>query len=411
MRMGRDRHLTGTDLLRSRHSSDSKITLGVGGAFYTVCVIGGIALSSTPPLVSPIGPILVLAGLGIALLVLASRLPGIAFAGVLALTPLSFAFGTGAEVVLLAPLCLIVGRQVPPLRAWMWLIVEIVAASFAGVAFVWRQRHGAPFLGLTRNPDDQWLIVILNFVFFIGLPLLVLTLMAINSRQRRRYVDELVERAEGLQRERAQEVRIARGAERERISRELHDVIAHSLSVMIALSDGALASEAKDADKSRHAVENIGKTGRSTLDEVRHLLSAFRDGSEADTSGIASRDVSLLVRRFSEAGLPVRLSMTGSLPSQAAIELTVYRIVQESLTNVLRHGQGVRNVIVQINAQREQVSILVEDLSQPAPPATKLGGGIVGIRERVAFLGGAADAAPRPGGGWRVTAHFPVSRD
>ena len=382
------------------------IALGV----YGVLVAGTMALSITTSLATPLAPILALTAAGLGVLVVALRRPGPAYAAALALAPLSFVFGTGAEIALLGLLLLSASIERPPRTALLWYVAALVSSVATGLAFVWRRGHGTPILGLTRTLYDDWLIGALNIAGLTGVCLLVLTLLGINSHHRSRHVAELTERAESLKRERAQQISIARSAERERIAREMHDVIAHSLAVMIALSDGALASGERRPQEARRAVERIGQTGRNTLAEVRRLLGAASDDPD-QTSTTGSRDLVQLVEDFRVAGLPVRLEISGKLPEQAALELTVYRIVQESLTNTLRHARGVRSVIVRIGRLPEGVSILVQDLSRPARQVGDPGRGIVGIRERAAFFGGAVEVGPQPSGGWRVTATLPIVGD
>lgn len=252
---------------------------------------------------------------------------------------------------------------------------------------------------------------VLSFAaLFLGIALII-TLLGINVGHRRRLIAALVERADQMQRERDQLASIAGAHERERIAREMHDVIAHSLSVMIALADGAHAAAPQRPEESRQVIGRVAETGRRTLGEVRRLLTTVREGDGAGTPpapALGIEQLPALVDEFRAAGLPVRLQQRGTLEPGAALGLTVYRIVQESLTNVLRHAQDVRDVLVRVLVGAGEVTVLVEDTSSPALPVTDPGRGLVGIQERAAFYAGHVSAGPRAGGGWRVAVRLPL---
>jgi signal transduction histidine kinase len=199
--------------------------------------------------------------------------------------------------------------------------------------------------------------------------------------------------------------------ERNRIAREMHDVVAHSLTVMVALSDGASRALERDPEKARAVLGELSTTGRAALADMRRVLGVLR----ADSGG-AGREPSpgglqALIEGFRAAGLPVVLVQEGeALPDDATFRLAVFRIVQESLTNVLRYARGLSRVEVRVAREGGAVRILVEDdggaASDGSAKELGTGGGIAGMRERAALFGGSLTAGPRPGGGWRVNAEL-----
>lgn len=245
--------------------------------------------------------------------------------------------------------------------------------------------------------------------------LLVATLIGTNVGGRVRYVAALLDRAAQLERERDQQATIASAQERERIAREMHDVIAHSLSVMIALSEGAHAAAPARPEEARIAMGRTAETGRRTLAEVRRLLGSVRaDPADAPADSApqpGAGQLMALSEEFARAGLPVRLDLAGSPPEDTTLGLTVYRIVQESLTNALRHAVGATEVRARVTWSAEAVEITVEDdaphRSADGDTDGDVGRGLLGIRERAALYGGDAQAGPRDDTGWRVSVRLP----
>ncbi|HEX7307873.1 sensor histidine kinase [Lentzea sp.] len=243
---------------------------------------------------------------------------------------------------------------------------------------------------------------------------LVAAVLGISVAGRRRYVQTLVDRANQLAHERDQQARIATLAERTRIVREMHDVLSHSLSVMVSLADGAGALAQKDPVRCRDAVRELGGIGRQSLSEMRRLLGALGEEHSADNGpslspspGIAELDA--LVATFRAARMPVRLDVQGPPPSSPGAQNALYRIIQESLTNVLRYARDPRHVTVVLKSGVDGASVTVTDdgTAGPRPESVGLGRGIIGIRERAALYGGTAEAGPVPGGGWRVHVEMP----
>jgi signal transduction histidine kinase len=227
----------------------------------------------------------------------------------------------------------------------------------------------------------------------------------------RRVVGDRERRAQIAERERDLVAREAVVEERARIARELHDVIAHHVS-MIVLQAGAERRVLDSAnDSTREVLETVERTGRSALTEMRRLLGMLRaETSEPLAPQPRLSDVPMLVTQLREAGLPVDLSVKGErreLP--VGIELSAYRIVQEALTNALKHaGDAKTSVNISYGADSLELEIS-DDGAGTAQPVTSGGGhGLVGMRERVALYGGRLDAGRQPGGGFAVRVLLPI---
>jgi signal transduction histidine kinase len=219
------------------------------------------------------------------------------------------------------------------------------------------------------------------------------------------------ERAAELQREQAAEARRIVIEERARIARELHDVVAHRVSLMTVQAGAAKAVAAEDPEGARRAMAAVEEAGRQALEELRHLLGVLRP--ETDLDGLGPQpglaDLPRLVEQLRQTGVEVSLATDGvpaGLP--ARVDLFAYRIVQEALTNVLKHaGPGARTE-VRLGTDRSGIVVEVLDDGRGASVLPGAGHGLVGMRERALLLGGTLDAAPRPGGGFRVVAHLPT---
>lgn len=207
--------------------------------------------------------------------------------------------------------------------------------------------------------------------------------------------------------------RLAQTEERNRIAREMHDVVAHSLSVMIALSDGAGVVMRRDPDRAEGVLLELSSTGRSALRDMRRVIGVLRDGSHRPLAPQpAQSSLTELLEGFRVAGLPLTYTHTGApLPEDAGLRLTVYRIIQESLTNVLRYGREVRRVAVDCTVADGEVGIRVADDGRGAEAGPPMGSGqgLKGIAERVAIYDGELAAGPGPRGGWIVDARLSVN--
>jgi signal transduction histidine kinase len=237
-----------------------------------------------------------------------------------------------------------------------------------------------------------------------------------NLRVRRAYLAELEARAERLERERDQQAQLAASAERARIARELHDIVAHHVSVMVAQADGASFAIDRDAARARRAMEVVAQTGREALAEMRRLLGVLRpapgEDEVAPQPGVDQLEE--LVEKVRHAGLPVELRVNGTPPPMpAGLELAAYRVVQEALTNTMKHGGPNTNARVEVAYRTDGIEIRVADAGPPpvAPAPNRSAGpgqGIVGMRERAAVYGGEIRVGSRPEGGYEVLASFPL---
>lgn len=240
-------------------------------------------------------------------------------------------------------------------------------------------------------------------------------------RLRRAYLAELRDRAERTEQVRESDTRAARAEERSRIARELHDVVAHHVSVMTVQASAARRVLATNPDGAREALSAIEETGRTAMAEMRNLVGVLRtDAAPAERNpqpGV--REIPALVDQMREAGLPTQLDMGGEaerLPP--GVDLAVYRLVQEALTNCLRHAGPQARAWVTVRQGPGELAVQVEDdghgpeapglSGAPGSSGDRAGHGLVGIRERVSLYGGVLRIGPRPEGGFEVDARFPL---
>jgi signal transduction histidine kinase len=215
------------------------------------------------------------------------------------------------------------------------------------------------------------------------------------------------ERAAWLEERRRDEASRAAADERARIARELHDVVAHHVSVIAVQAEAAQAVFTTRPDRAQQAMADVATTARRALVELRRLLTVLRtEGGSEPQPDLGSLDE--LVEAVRGAGLEVRVEERGDArPLDAVVGLTAYRIVQESLTNVIKHAAA-RRADVQLDyADRSLIVTVSDDGTAVAPPGNG-GHGLVGMRERVAVLGGSLDAGPRASGGFSVRATLPL---
>ncbi|WP_425325778.1 sensor histidine kinase [Mycetocola zhadangensis] len=279
--------------------------------------------------------------------------------------------------------------------AWIGLGATAVAVALAGLATA----------GIATDPADADVIsTIIGGLFAV--------LIGINIGNRKRYIGALVDRAGQLARERDQQAQLAAASERSRIAREMHDIVAHSLSVMIRLADGAEAMVEKDPDASLAAIRNVGSTGRASLAEMRRLLGILRD----EENEIAERapqptldELPQLVESYRATGLPATLTVTGVPPVGQGAQVTIYRAVQEALTNALRYASQPSRVDVVLECADGAVTVTVTDDGKAGetPVSEGTGRGLVGMAERAALYGGTVTSGPMSGGGWRVHMTMP----
>lgn len=277
---------------------------------------------------------------------------------------------------------------------------------------------------------------------FLTVPFLFAWVLGDSMRTRRAYYAQLEERATRLEREREAQAQIAAAAERSRIARELHDVVAHNVSVMVVQADGAAYVLDSAPGQTKQALETISGTGRQALAEMRRLLGVLRSGEGrelrptaeqgegAEESGRGPADeyvpqpgveeVAELVDAARGAGMTVHFAVEGApRPLPSSLELTAYRVVQEALTNSRKHGGPDVTATVRLRYASGELSLLAEDdgcggtggtgdVSYEGGGADGLGHGLIGMRERVGMVGGSLRAGPRPGGGFRIRAELPL---
>jgi signal transduction histidine kinase len=248
-----------------------------------------------------------------------------------------------------------------------------------------------------------------DFVF-ITLRFVVAWVAGYVLRERAEQAEAAEERATRAEQEREGAARVAVAEERARIARELHDIVAHSVSIMV-LQVGAIRHKLPEMlAEDRDALKGIERTGRGALAEMRRLLGAMRqdgDGLElAPHPGVDRLDA--LLDEVGRAGLPVQLHVAGNqFPLPRAIDLSAYRIVQEGLTNALKHAHA-SHVDVTFHYASDELQIEVRDNGEGFSTSDGLGHGLVGIRERVKIYGGEMTAGTAPGGGFVLGARLPL---
>ncbi|GAA0238912.1 sensor histidine kinase [Cryptosporangium japonicum] len=217
------------------------------------------------------------------------------------------------------------------------------------------------------------------------------------------------EQAAQRRRQRDDELRRIVAEERTHIARELHDVVAHQVSMMTVQAGAAQAVAAVDPDGAREAMAAVEQAGRQTLEELRHLLGVLRP--EPTANGVGPQpglaDVPRLIEQVGNAGLDVTIVDELREPLPTRVQLSAYRIVQEALTNVLKHGGPGTRAEVSLREDGADVVIDVTDTGASVASPRTPGHGLIGMRERATLLGGTLEAGPRPEGGFRVVARLP----
>jgi signal transduction histidine kinase len=289
-------------------------------------------------------------------------------------------------------------------RRYLWPVAAPLAVFVAG----WLANGGPP-----------WDAVALLGLFAAAV------MLGTNRRTHRAYLAALEDRARRLEREREQQARLVVADERARIAREMHDIVAHNLAVMVALTDGAAATTPVAPQRAVAMMEQASTTGREALTEIRRLVDLLRTGEPAarpppvppDLAGgrvpppqPGFADVAGLVDQVRAAGLRVTLTCEGQ-PGRwgPGAGLAVYRIVQEALTNTIRHAgpRAGAQVFLRYHAAGADIDVLDDGGGAGTRPAPG-GHGLTGMTERAMSYGGHLEAGPRPEGGWRVHAYLPL---
>jgi signal transduction histidine kinase len=265
---------------------------------------------------------------------------------------------------------------------------------------------GVVLLVFAQDGTHRWAVALSDAAGFTAAVLVA----GLYVSTRRAYLAELRERARRLERDHDRDSALAAAAERARIAREMHDSVAHHLTVIVTLSDGALAAITRAPGEAADAIRDVSGTAREALAEARRLLGVLRadSGHELRQPLPARADLDDLLGRVRAAGLPVRYETAGAgadLPP--GVQLAVFRLIQEALTNTMKHaGQGA-SAAVRLKITATDVCVEVDDdgaghAGGPGAP----GGGLTGMRERVSALGGELDCGPRQPQGWRVAARL-----
>jgi signal transduction histidine kinase len=252
-----------------------------------------------------------------------------------------------------------------------------------------------------------------NAISFTGMIAAALGL-GLYSATRRAYLAELHDRADRLERERDQQGALAAAAERARIAREMHDVVAHHLTVMVTLSEAAAAASASSPERAAEVMRSVSATGRRALADTRRLLGVLRQRTGDDPAAALApvpdlTQLDALIEEVRSAGLPTTLEVCGQAPDvPAGVQLTVYRLVQEALTNTLKHGGTGARATVRLRYLPGELRVDIDDdgAGATAHAPAGAGGGLIGMQERIHAYGGDVRAGPRQPGGWTVSARL-----
>jgi signal transduction histidine kinase len=296
-----------------------------------------------------------------------------------------------------------------------WASLGGLGLAIAGTA-VGLVRYGERF-GVSGDGSILSTVpLFLILLFFLESLVLLAWTVGDLARSRRLTYQALEDRARRLEVERQQERDLAAADERSHIAREMHDIVAHSLSVIITQADGARYASAQTPEVAVRTLATIADTGRGSLREMRRLLGVLRGDEDASTRPLPTLDdVDALVSSVRRAGVRVSCRRLGTprreLPLGA--ELTGYRVVQESLTNVLKHAGADTTTDVLLEYGQRGLTLTVDDDGRgaaPDPSTAGAGQGILGMTERVRLYDGTVAAGPRSGGGYRVQAFIPYTQ-
>lgn len=281
---------------------------------------------------------------------------------------------------------------------WKHPIVGAVAALVVATAIAFEFGHGTQ----TQLPIPPFLapFLMIGAAFLAG--------RAISQRQRQLMLER--DRADQIQRDHEREVLAAAEAERRHIARELHDVIAHSVGVMVVQAGAARHVMDDKPEAARESLAAVEQSGHEAMAELRRLLGVLNeDGEAAPLSPEPRLDrLDALITRIKDAGLPLEVSVEGNpRPLSPGLEVAAYRILQEALTNALKYAGGAPTRAV-LRYSESAIDVEVADEGKVSAPSAGLGRGLAGMRERVALFGGTIDAGPRPSGGYSVRAHLPT---
>lgn len=328
-------------------------------------------------------------------------------------------------------------RRARPVPVFAWCLLVAVASGWWAMQVAWspallvalytvaatRSRRAAltatALLAVAAVPASLHVDPAGWYVIAVALLACVIAALGLGlyAAARHALVAELRERAFRLEVERDQQGQLAAAAERARIAREMHDIVAHHLTAMVALSDGAAAQVSRDPERAEAAMAEVASTGRLALRDTRHLLGVLReDSAPAGRAPLpAGGSVDELVERVRGAGLAVRYSTSGDAGlASPAVQLCVYRVIQEALTNTMKHAGPGAHASVAVQYAPSEACVVVEDDGEGNAPARGArpfpasGHGLNGMRERVSALGGEVTSGPGTPRGWTVCARIPA---
>ncbi|WP_181786323.1 sensor histidine kinase [Streptomyces phytophilus] len=309
---------------------------------------------------------------------------------------------TGSEAARVVAL-LNVGRAVRPVS-----LAVCVAIAAAQTALATAVRGDGQEVGL-----QTWVIALIQASLVVAVAAAGLVARVVNA-----YIRSLQERAVRLEVERDQRARLAAAAERARVAREMHDILGHTLAVIVGLANGAAGLTEAKPKRGAETLRIISDSGRDALAELRRLLAVIGDDDRSateDSTPLAPQpgfsDLGPLLARVRAAGPAVTLHTEGARPDlPPGLQLAVYRVVQEALTNTLKHAAADTAVQVTITSDDTAVDATVEDTGPALTPRSNDDArGLVGMRERAALYGGSVTAGPNDRGGWTVHARFVIA--
>ncbi len=278
--------------------------------------------------------------------------------------------------------------------------LTVTAGTLIAIAVVW---------GVIGSPPGDAVADIIGAILLLTIG----TLTGVNVGNRKRYVAALIDRSRQLAVERDQQARLAAAAERTRIAREMHDIVSHSLTVVVALADGAVATD--DPERARDASRAVAGTAREALAQMRAMLGVLRDGQGTDPGApleplldISIREVAATAR---DAGFPVSLTVRGKPHESTPQRLAVLRVVQEGLTNAMRYAHDPTAITVVVDYLADRTVVTVDnDGVRLAERSQGAGVGLQGLKERTEILGGTLTAGVGSPGTWRLRAEIPTER-
>ncbi|MEU8543996.1 sensor histidine kinase [Streptomyces sp. NPDC048717] len=372
-------------------------------------VLFGLSWVGAPPLTGSLPAYAVASGLLSLAVALRRRAPARMLLLVIGVGVLQLVFGVTpfvADFAMLVIIYTVAAHEGPRWASRLALVGGLTASPLSQLAW-------PPDVPHSRGPQ-------IFFAVIMTVPFALAWVLGDSLRTRRAYFAQLEERAARLEREREAQAKVAVAAERARIARELHDVVAHNVSVMVVQADGAAYVMDTSPETAKQALETIAGTGRQALAEMRRLLGILRTGEHQEAGEYVPqpdvRQIEDLVEQVRGTGLVVDFKVEGTpRPLPSGVELTAYRIVQEALTNTRKHGGPDVGASVRLLYFDDGLGLLVEDDGRGAPQemyedggADGRGHGLIGMRERVGMVGGTLDAGPRSGGGFRISALLPL---